>query len=52
MLYDDAALTAAEALVRRHPWTDFAALRPLVARHALDAPWFAGPWQPVRDLRA
>ena len=41
LLYDDAALAAAEALVRRHHWTEFAALRPLVARQALDAP-FAG----------
>ncbi len=39
LLYDDAALAAAEALVRRHHWTEFAALRPLVARQALDAPF-------------
>ena len=47
LLYDDAALQAAEALVRRHPWTEYAALRPLVARQALDAPWQGGT---VRDL--
>ena len=47
LLYDDAALAAAAALVRRHPWTDYAALRPKVARQALDAPWQAGT---VRDL--
>ncbi len=47
LLYDEAALAAAAALVRRHPWTEFAALRPLVARQALDAPWQAGT---VRDL--
>ena len=47
LLYDEAALAAAAALVRRHPWTEFAALRPLVARQALDAPWQRGT---VRDL--
>jgi glutamate--cysteine ligase len=47
LLYDEAALTAAEALVRRHPWSEFAALRPLVARQALNAPWQRGT---VRDL--
>ncbi len=47
LLYDEAALAAAAALVRRHPWTEFAALRPVVARHALAAPWQAGT---VRDL--
>ena len=47
LLYDPAALEAAAALVRRHAWRDFAALRPLVARHALDAPWQGGT---VRDL--
>lgn len=47
LVYDPAALAAAEALVRRHPWTEFAALRPLVARRALDAPWQGGT---VRDL--
>jgi len=47
LLYDDAALAAAESLVRRHHWTEFAALRPLVARQALDAPFAGGT---VRDL--
>jgi glutamate--cysteine ligase len=47
LLYDEAALAAAEALVQRQPWTDYAALRPLVARHALDAPFAGGT---VRDL--
>jgi glutamate--cysteine ligase len=47
LIYDEAALAAAEALVARHPWTEFAALRPLVARRALDAPWQGGT---VRDL--
>ena len=47
LLYDDAALSAAEALLRGHAWTDFAALRPLVARRGLDAP-FAGAT--VRNL--
>jgi glutamate--cysteine ligase len=39
LLYDDAALAAAAALVRRHHWTEFAALRPLVSRRALQAPF-------------
>jgi glutamate--cysteine ligase len=47
LLYDPAALAAAEALVRRHPWTDYAALRPAVARQALEAPWQGGT---VREL--
>jgi glutamate--cysteine ligase len=47
LLYDDAALAAAEALVRRHPWTEFAALRPLVVRQALNTPFAGGT---VRDL--
>ena len=47
LLYDDAALAAAAALVRRHPWTDFAALRPLVPRLALNTPWQGGT---LRDL--
>ncbi|MCW3475987.1 glutamate--cysteine ligase [Limobrevibacterium gyesilva] len=47
ILYDDAALEAASALVRRHHWTAFAALRPLVPRQALDTPWANGT---VRDL--
>jgi glutamate--cysteine ligase len=47
LLYDEAALAAAEALVRRHPWREFAALRPLVVRQALDTPFAGGT---VRDL--
>jgi len=47
LLYDDAALDAAAALVRRHPWTEFAALRPLVPATALDTPWQRGT---LRDL--
>jgi glutamate--cysteine ligase len=47
LLYDEAALAAAEALVRGHDWTAFAALRPQVARQGLDAPWQRGT---VRDL--
>jgi glutamate--cysteine ligase len=47
LIYDDAALAAAAALVHRHPWTEFAALRPLVARQGLDAPWQRST---VRDL--
>jgi glutamate--cysteine ligase len=47
LLYDEAALAAAAALVARYPWGEFAALRPLVAGRALDAPWQGGT---VRDL--
>jgi glutamate--cysteine ligase len=47
LLYDAAALTAAEALVAERPWTDFAALRPLVARRGLYVPWGSGT---LRDL--
>jgi glutamate--cysteine ligase len=47
LLYDDAALTAAAALVRRHAWQDYAALRAAVPRLGLDAPFHAGT---VRDL--
>jgi glutamate--cysteine ligase len=47
LLYDDAALEAAHAIVRRHAWTDFAALRPAVPRLGLAAPWQAGK---LRDL--
>jgi glutamate--cysteine ligase len=47
LLYDDAALAAAESLVRRHHWTEFAALRPLVPRQALDTPFAGGT---VRDV--
>jgi glutamate--cysteine ligase len=47
LLYDEAALAAAAALVARHPWTAFAALRPLVPEHGVRAPWLHGT---VRDL--
>ena len=47
LLYDDAALAAAEALVRRRPWPDYLALRGEVPRAALDAAWAGGT---VRDL--
>jgi glutamate--cysteine ligase len=47
LLYDDAALAAAESLVRRHPWRDFAALRAEVPRRGLDTPFHGGT---VRDL--
>jgi glutamate--cysteine ligase len=47
LLYDEAALAAAAALVRRHSWQEFAALRLLVPRLALGAPWQDGT---VREL--
>jgi len=47
ILYDDAALDAADALVRTHPWAAYQELRGAVPRLALDAPWDAGT---VRDL--
>ena len=47
LLYDDAALAAADALVRRHPWDSYRALRAEVPRLALGAPWAGGT---VRDL--
>jgi glutamate--cysteine ligase len=47
LLYDPAALAAAEALIRRHPWQDYAALRPLVPRLGLETPWQRGR---LRDL--
>jgi glutamate--cysteine ligase len=47
LLYDDAALAAAGELVRRHEWSAYAALRPEVARHALDARLGSGT---VRDI--
>ena len=62
LLYDEAALAAAEALVRRHAWQDFVALRAAGAaaagssavrrRHAC-ATWRARRWRSPRDgLRA
>ncbi len=47
LLYDEAALTAADTLVRQRPWTDYVALRAAVPRLALDAPFGSGT---VRDL--
>jgi glutamate--cysteine ligase len=47
LLYDPASLAAAAALVASRPWTEFAALRPLVPRTALDTPWHGGT---LRDL--
>ena len=47
LLYDDAALAAADALVRRAPWAAYQALRAEVPRLALGAPWSGGT---VREL--
>ena len=47
LLYDEAALAAADALVRRHPWEVYRALRGTVPLHALDTPFATGA---VRDL--
>jgi glutamate--cysteine ligase len=47
LLYDDAALAAASALVRCHDWTEFTALRPMVPRQGLSTPWQGGR---LRDL--
>jgi glutamate--cysteine ligase len=47
LLYDDAALGAAEALVRRTPVAAFTALRPVVPRLAMGTPWQGGT---LRDL--
>jgi glutamate--cysteine ligase len=47
LLYDEAALAQAHALVSKYPWTAFAALRADVPRQALGTPWQAGS---VRDL--
>ena len=47
LLYDPAALAAADALVRRRPWDAYIAVRGEVPRLALDAPWFGGT---LRDL--
>ncbi len=48
LLYDAAALAAATALVRAHPWQDFIALRALVPRQGLATPWGRGGT--LRDL--
>ncbi len=47
LLYDGAALAAADALVRAHPIEAFKALRPVVPRLAMGTPWGAGT---LRDL--
>ncbi len=47
LLYEDAALAAAAALVAERPWTEFAALRPLVPHQGLATPWQNGT---LRDL--
>jgi glutamate--cysteine ligase len=49
LLYDESALAAAVSLISRHHWTDFTALRALVPRHGLAAP-FAAARGTVRDL--
>ena len=39
LLYDNAALSAADALVREQPWDAYATLRAAVPAQGLDAPW-------------
>jgi glutamate--cysteine ligase len=47
LLYDEAALAAADALMRTHPAEDYRSLRAAVPKIALDAPFGSGT---VRDL--
>jgi glutamate--cysteine ligase len=47
LLYDPAALAAADELVRECPWSDYMALRARVPRDALAAAWQGGT---LRDL--
>ena len=47
LLYDKAALAAAESLVREQTWEAYRMLRTLVPRQALGAPWAGGT---LRDL--
>jgi len=47
LLYDDAALAAAHALVSRYRWQDLAGIRSDVPRRGLDTPFATGT---VRDL--
>ena len=47
LLYDDAALSAAEALLRGAGWQDAIAARTAVPRQGLDAPWRHGK---LRDI--
>jgi glutamate--cysteine ligase len=49
LLYDEAALMAAEALLREATWEDAVALRAAVPREGLGAPWRGGS---LRDLAA
>jgi glutamate--cysteine ligase len=49
LLYDDAALTAAEALLRGAGWQDAIAARSAAPRQGLDAPWRGGT---LRDIVA
>ena len=49
LLYDDAALSAAEALLRGATWHDAIAARSAVPRQGLDAPWRNGR---LRDIVA
>ncbi len=47
LLYDDSALAAADALVRRRDWSVYSALRAQVPQQGLDAPFGTGS---LRDL--
>ena len=47
LLYDDAALDAAAALVRRHDWREFVALRAVVPTSGMATRWQSGT---LRDL--
>ena len=47
LLYDEASLAAAHALVRRHPWQAYANLRDRIPRDGLSVPWGGGT---LRDL--
>jgi glutamate--cysteine ligase len=47
LLYDDAALAAAESLLRGTTWQDAVALRAAVPRQGLETPWQGGT---LRDL--
>ena len=49
LLYDDAALTAAEALLRGAGWQDAVTARAAVPRQGLNAPWRGGT---LRDIVA
>ncbi|MDG6095461.1 glutamate--cysteine ligase [Acetobacter sp. AN02] len=49
LLYDETALSAAEALVREHPWSDYIALRAQIPRTGIETPFGSGS---VRDLAA